>query len=537
MSASASGAEATSVTAVRVDEAEPAGPRAASAVEAATATSWRVALVVVVAIALATRLIGLNSGLWVDEIYSLVRSFRAPVSGILTEFWGDNHHPLYALLAHLSRAAFGESPWAIRLPAMILGVAAVPMLNALGVAVTNRKEALLASLLLAVSYHHVWFSQNARGYSAIAFVALFAMWALLRGVDTGRLRYFLWYGVAAGLGAYTHLTTIFVVVGHALALAVFLTAPGRTIDRRAVIRGGTVAFVLAAAVTLVLYAPMLQQVMDFFVHRPSQLRGVSTPRWALLEGVRVLVLGLGAGLAIVGTVVMAAGALVGVSGLASLWRTHRLFVLMLVWPCVVTIAGAATARGTMYPRFFFFAIGPAILLAVRGTYEACEWLAARVGRRALGARVATAVVSAVMVLSAASLSFNYRFPKQDFEGAMRMVLTEREGGDAIVTTGLPADPYGMLYGQAWPNLSTRAELDSVRRGHRRTWVLWTFPRYLERAAPEIDRVLHNECSNRRTFRGTVGGGDVLVCALPGIEPTSALPAHLSTPPSAPVQPQ
>lgn len=515
----------------------PSPSRHTDRAEIAAAAKWPLALAAITLLAVATRAIGLDSGLWVDEIYSLVRSFRAPVSSILTDFWGDNHHPLYALLAHLSRRALGEAPWTVRLPAMLLGVAAVPMLYHLGRLVARQQEALLAALLLAVSYHHVWFSQNARGYSAIALAAIVTMWALMRGVETGERRYYVWYAVAAALGAYTHLTMILVVVGHALASLVVLTAPGRAIDRRARWRGIVLAFGLSAVLTLVLYGPMLPEVLDFFLHRPSQLRGVSTPRWALLETVRVLVLGLGAGMAIVGGTVLAAGAVVGASGVASMWRRDRLFVLMLAMPCLVTIVGAAAARGTMYPRFFFFAIGPAMLLAVRGAYAACGWIAARVGRAHLGAPLATTGVGAVIVLSAASLGFNYRFPKQDFEGAMHYVQSGARPGDVVVTTGLPADPYRMLYGQTWANLTTRAELDSARRTGERTWVLWTFPRYLERHAPEIDRVLRDECSERRTFRGTVGGGDVLVCVLPPLSPAAPSPAESSAPPIVPVPPQ
>lgn len=502
---------------------------------------WRWGAAGVVLVALGARLIGVNSGLWIDEIYSLVRSFRAPWRGILTEYWGDNHHPLYAVLAHLSRAAFGEAPWSVRLPAVLFGVAAIPALFALGSRVANRREALLASLLLAVSYHHVWFSQNARGYSAIACFAIVTTWALLRGVETGRVRYFAWYGVAAGFGAYTHLTMVLVVAGHALGALAFLVAPGRAIDRRPLLRGGLIAFGLAALMTLALYAPMLREVLDFFLNRQSNLRGVSTPRWAAVETLRILVLGLGAGLAIVGGAIVAAGLVVGVSGIASLWRTHRLFVLLLAGACAMTVAGAMAARGTMYPRFLFFAIGPAMLLAVRGAYAACGWLAARVAHPAWGPRLAMVGIVAVIALSTASLSFNYRYPKQDFEGAMRYVLAERGAQDAVVSAGLPADPYRMLYGQDWPIVSTVAELDSVRRLGPRTWVLWTFPRYLERHAPGLDRVLSKECRARRTFRGTVGGGDVMACFLPSLDevPPRSSPATsgADAPAPVPVRPQ
>ncbi len=499
--------------------------------------AWPLALVAIVVLAVATRAIGLNSGLWIDEVYSLVRSFRAPASTILTEFWGDNHHPLYALLAHASRALLGEAPWTVRLPAMLLGVAAVPALYQLGRLVVRQREALLAALLLAVSYHHVWFSQNARGYSAIAFAAIVTLWALLRGLETGERRYFVWYAVAAALGAYTHLTMILVVVGHALAAAVFLLAPGRALDRRPLWRMCVLAFGLSAVLTLALYGPMLREVLDFFLNRPSQLRGVSTPRWAFVETIRVLVLGLGAGLAIVGGTVLAAGAIVGASGIASMWRRHRAFVLLLAMPCLVTVAGAAMVRGTMYPRFFFFAIGPAMLLVVRGAYAACEWGAARIGRARLGSPLATSGVLVVALLSTASLGYNYRYPKQDFEGAMRLVLAEARPGDVVVSTGLPADPYRTLYGRTWPNLTTRAELDSVRRTGARTWVLWTFPRYLERNVPEIDRVLRDECTERRTFRGTVSGGDVLVCVLPTLSAETRSPGDSSALPTVPVPPQ
>jgi len=505
--------------------APPAGGAAPPA--SGESRAWRRWLALLVVLALVARVIGLNGGLWIDEIYSLVRSFRAPLIGILTEFWGDNHHPLYALLAHTSRAALGESAWTVRLPALLFGVAAIPMLFAVARVVASTREALLAAALLAVSYHHVWFSQNARGYSAIAFFALVTTWSLLRGIGRPRLSYAALYATAAALGAYTHLTMVLVVVGHAVAVAVHLamtagarggddvvSAAGTPVPAAARLRWALLAFGLSAALTLVLYAPMLDEVLHFFLRRPSQLRGVSTPRWAMVETVRVLVLGLGAGLAVVGGLVVAAGGVVGLAGLASFWKRSRLFVLLLVCAALATVAGAALARGTMYPRFFFFAIGPAILIAVRGAFASCEWIAARVGRTRAGDPIALAGIGMVGALSAASLLFNYRYPKQDFEGAMRYVLAERQAGEAVVSAGLAADPYRMLYGQDWPNLSTVAEIDSVRAAHDRTWVLWTFPRYLERHAPGVDKLLHDECPEPRVFRGTVGGGDVLVCALP-----------------------
>lgn len=479
------------------------------------ATPW-VALGALVLLAAVARGIGLNSGLWLDEIYSLIRSFRAPLGTILTEFWGDNHHPLYAVLAHLSRAVFGEHPWSVRLPAVLFGIATVPALYALARRLLTQREALLACALLAVSYHHVWFSQNARGYSAIAFFTVVLTWLALRGLTDEAPRVWYSYAVFAALAAFTHLTAILVVVGHGVAVAVYLLGVQRSSPPRWLLaRRAALGFALAAAITFALYLAMLSQVVDYFVNRPSNLVGVSTPRWAMLEGVRVLLLGLSGGVLAAGLLALALGGLCVGAGFISLWRRAPAFVLLLIMPVVVTIAGAVLARGTMYPRFFFFAIGPTIIVVVRGAFAIAEWMARRSNWRAFAnpQLMATAAVAALIALSALSLVPNYRYPKQDFEGAMRYVLQAKGPSDVVVSSGVPADPYARLWQLPWPNVETAQQLTQARGTAPRTWVLYTFPRYLESRSPDIAAVIRRECKPARVFRGTVGGGDIVVCTL------------------------
>ena len=170
-------------------------------------------------LAAALRLHHLDSGLWYDEITTLVDSVRPQFLQIVTHFPGNNDHPLYSVLAHVSVTLFGEHPWSIRLPAMLFGVASIPMLYLFGAAVTSRREALLATAILTVSYHHIWFSQNARGYTALLFWVLLATFLLLRLLSTENRALVVAYGVVAALGSYTHLTMVFVVIGHALICA------------------------------------------------------------------------------------------------------------------------------------------------------------------------------------------------------------------------------------------------------------------------------------------------------------------------------
>jgi hypothetical protein len=117
------------------------------------------------------------------------------------------------------------------------------------------------------------------------------------------------------------------------------------------------------------------------------------------------------------------------------------------------------------------------------------------------------------MLSALSLVPNYRYPKQDFEGAMRYVQEVKGPSDAVVSSGVPADPYGSLWNLPWPNVENAQQLAAARETAPRTWVLYTFPRYLESRLPDVAAVIQRECKQTRIFRGTVGGGDIVVCTL------------------------
>ena len=91
-----------------------------------------------------------------------MESVRGPLARNVTFYPGDNQHRFYSLLAHLSTDTFGEHPWSLRLPSLLAGTITVP-LTFLARELSDRTEALLAGTLLAVSYHHVWFSPNAHG--------------------------------------------------------------------------------------------------------------------------------------------------------------------------------------------------------------------------------------------------------------------------------------------------------------------------------------------------------------------------------------
>jgi hypothetical protein len=456
------------------------------------------------------RVIELNSGLWLDEIMFLLNTVRHPLAEIVTVFPGDTQHPLYSILARLSIDLFGEHPWSLRLPAMIFGTLSIPAIYMLGFAVSTQAEALIAAALLSVSYHHVWFSQNARGYTTLAFWALLSTMFLLKGMRTGRRGSYVLYAVAASLGVYTHLTMTFLVASH-----VIICAANAAIDWKKGLslvkwRRAIEAFVLTAALTLLFYAPILTQVLQFFVRHPSSMVAVSTPRWAMLEALRGLTLGLGS----VGILVLAA--LIVFCGAWSYYRESRLVFSLFALPVALTAIGAFLGRGTMYPRFYFSLIGFAILFVVRGLVVVPRWLLARLPEGSAGANIrlarglSTALATILIVGSAFSLVRNYRYPKQDFESAIQFVDAERQNGDPVVTAGATTFPILEYYAEPWESVDSAEQLQAICSRGRPVWVVTTFPRYLESWRPSLAAMIQEKFEIIRVFPGTVGGGDIYV---------------------------
>ena len=178
------------------------------------------ALAALLLLGLVLRLIHLGTGLWYDEIQTLVQFARLPIGRLLTEYPSTNHHPLYSQLASASIGLLGESGATLRLPAALMGTASLWAFYRLAMMVTTRREALLGTLLLTLSYHHVWFSQNARGYSGLLLFTLLGTAAFLRLLQDPRAGWpaAAWYGGCMALAAYIHPTAVALPAAYAFSL-------------------------------------------------------------------------------------------------------------------------------------------------------------------------------------------------------------------------------------------------------------------------------------------------------------------------------
>ena len=470
-------------------------------------------LAILMTIGAGLRFYRIDTGLWFDEILTLLDSVRSPLGEIISQFPSDNHHPLYSVLGHLAVAAFGEAPWVLRLPSALFGIVTIPMLYLVGTAVTDRREAGAAVLILTVSYHHIWFSQNARGYTALLFCVLLSTYALLRWFDTGRRSFLLLYAVSTALGAYAHLTMVLVAIGQALVCGIEWLVSGPDARVRAEWRTVAMGFTAAGLLTVLMYAPMLVDVGSFMTGSASSGGEGTSLSWTMTAAMRGLQVGFGTlwGIGL--------GALVFIAGGWSYLRKRPRVAMLFLVPVLVTVGSALILDRPVRPRFMFFALGFALLVTVRGAATVGALIARAAGDRVAPSRGAYAMVGVLtlgaVALSVWSMPYGYRFPKQDYERAVTFVERAKRDGDVTAVIGdTAAIPVLRYLGRPWTRIDTSAELRDLRDHGAHVWVVYTFPSYIEAGQPDLWAMLEDDCTEMREIEGTVAGGSITIRRCP-----------------------
>ncbi len=477
-------------------------------------------MVVVLCLAFALRLIGLNSGLWYDEVVTLTEFVRLPYTELVRNFADQNQHPLYSVLAHGTVELFGESAWSVRLPAVLFGVASLVAVYGFARRMTSPIEAAMVTVLLAVSYHHVWFSQNARGYTTLLFFATLGSSLFVDNLQRPRIGRSVAYGIVMALALYTHLTAAFVIAAHGLIYLALLT---RHVVRHQRLKIGhwfpMLGFVVAASVALQLYSLLLPQVVASF---QSQAGGIRVRAWTDLSwGAAQIVNGflsnfagaIGAVLAVI---------VVGI-GMISYVRSNWLVVALLLLPSCLGLGVMLLLNRHLYPRFFFpmFAFG--VMVVVRGTMIVGEFAGTILTRHDIGGtwgrRGAVGLACLMITLSATSLIACYRYPKQDYAGALAYLSEVRGETDPVVSVGMAAIPMERYFAPAFATAGSVAELALIRDRNpdRPIWLIYTFRDHMESFHPDLLRVIERTFVCERTFPGTVSGGAIKVCRSTGAQ--------------------
>jgi heme/copper-type cytochrome/quinol oxidase subunit 4 len=473
-----------------------------------------IALAGVLLVATAARFYRLDTSLWYDEIGTLLNFVRLPTRELIQSL-KSNNHMFYSLQAQASIALFSESAWSLRLPAVLFGLASLVAVWALARRAVGRTEALVVAFLLAISYDHVWFSQNARGYTGLLFWTTWTTLLFARGLAGSGWRTWTLYAISMVAANYTHLSALFFFLGHGIvylaALALLRLRP-EYVQRNSALAGAPgwkplFGFALGAALTFVLYAPLLYQIPDL-VH---SMTVAPSNEWRnpsrVPQDIAVTLSSAGP----VAPFILGATVIALASGAISLARRQPVItaVYLLHVPVVVLILAALNSR--IWPRFFLVDIGFVYVAVVHGTFVLCRYLARGLGSEGgsvLRARIFTA--TAVVVMTAGSLwllARNYAYPKQDFAGAAAYVESERRPGDAVTSLG-GAQLAFRLYAPRWSAVDSVAELDALRASATRTWVVAAFP---DNGPPRpFGEAIAKDFEVVTRLPGTLPNGDIVI---------------------------
>ena len=386
----------------------------------------------IVVAAAAIRVAYLDVPLRYDEATTYNNFVSKPLYVALANYATPNNHLLHTFLAKVSVAVFGNEPWAIRLPALLAGIALVPATFALGRLYYGRAAALFAAALVAASSTFVEYSTNARGYTLAALATVIVFLAGARALERDSVGAWAAVALVGALGLYAVPIMVYPLGGAVLWILVSGLLAARPVRPRLERLGATT--LATAVLTLVLYAPVYaasgvrsvtanefveprtwNTLVDLFPEHVSDTIGTWTRDLPLLAS---LLLGVGL-----------------YAGLVLTPRISRFPVPVLLpvvaWSAIVL----AAQRVVPYTRVWLFLV-PLAAVTTAGFYG---WL---LERRPWGLRVAPALAAAVAVAGSLLVLSTDSVRESRETGALLdapeivAYLAERvDGEDRILATG------------------------------------------------------------------------------------------------------
>ncbi len=482
-----------------------------------TSFGW---LVAITALGLFLRVLYLNSDLWLDEITPILDYGMMPAYQVIASYSSTNNHLLNTLLVNLAIALFGEQEAVIRLPAVVFGVATIPAIYWVSRLALSRQASLATALLLAVSYHHIFFSQNARGYTAYLFFSLLSSGLLIRGLQEDRLRIWLLYIVTMSLNFAALLASVFVFASHVLTCGVALLMLWRHgVSTAPLLRRLAAVFLVIGFLGLQLHALILPEAFVFVrVVYPNPATGYFP---FSQEFLREMLRGVSAGFGPGAFVAALPFLVIAGAGFVILFRRHWVLTLTLAMPGLLTAFFLLATGLTFSPRFFLLALPVAILAAVQGIFSFSKLVARTLGKNGdtFPRRLAGALVTVISVISLASLRYYYSIPKQPYRASIQYLESQRKPGDIALVIHLAEKGYryygkrfGLVEGKDYFLVRSVEALDRVLSAHGEThsFLVTTFPRALHLLYPDLEARIVKGWAPARTFPATIGDGSISV---------------------------
>lgn len=360
------------------------------------------------AVLVATRTIGLDHGLWHDEVVAVVTFIREGPGEILAG--SDLSHELFGVLAWATTSAIGESEVAYRIWSVLPFLAGVAVVTSWLHARLGSLAGLAFLFFVIASPLLLDISRQARGYG-LAFLAMgLLVVAALEAARSGRGRSIVAFAVAGVVGTLTL---------PQLGIAFVATSLGLLLERGLRAR---VAIALGVSLLLIAawYAPHLGEVReasriedgvqiglaDLLV---SPFHHVLTPALLWIDGTVVSGTLVWLPLAALAAITMA------YSPLLREWSS----ALVLSAGVVCTLVVLWIAQAYVIPRYLSYLLVPLLMLVASGVAEIAARLRARPAL--VGSLAATLLVGVAALSFASVVADVLRYPREAYEDAARTV--------------------------------------------------------------------------------------------------------------------
>ncbi|WP_209599254.1 glycosyltransferase family 39 protein [Ruegeria sp. HKCCSP351] len=468
-------------------------------------------LLLILLLASVLRTAGLNAPLWYDEIWTVDTHVRLPWGEMMREY-SMNHHYFFSMKAKLVSQIFGDQPWAYRFPAVLFGVGIVAAIWWLARDVAGTKVAHISALLVALSYHQVWFSQNARGYTELAFWSTLGLIFFLRGTHRPTVGTWVAFGLTAAAAVFTHLTGVFFFVALGFIWLVSLvTGFGRPALTRDWVLRPLIGVAMALVLIVLLYLPIFPSLVEAMgevaaTSAVDPMQEYQSPVWTVLEGLRTAIGDTGPL-----TMIVAFGGLIALAfGAAGAHSAQPLFFPSIVMHIVVTLAILLSLDMRIWPRFFFVDIGPVIIFAVIGCWHGAGIVARAISQPRIGMPLFAIGVAAMIALSVLLVQRNYAAPKQNLAGAFAFVEQTRTPSERVYAINPGGPVFENHFNANWTTIGDPETYAKAIAQPGPVTLVVLFPNRMFSAIPQLRQDAKGQLDLVHDFPGTLGDGNVHV---------------------------
>jgi mannosyltransferase len=439
------------------------------------------ALVVVVAVALAMRLWGLDRrSIWFDEGMSVWIS-TGSIGDVLAASRGDVHPPLYYLLLNVW-LNFGQSDRWVRLLSVLFGTITVALTGIVGRSLFAPSTGLIAAALVAISPFMIDMSQEARDYALFGLLATVSVGVLRLAELRGRW-WWLGYMVTASLCLYTHNYAWLLLAGQGLYILYSMLIHRRwDLLGPASVCGAVLLYLPWIPALLAQYGTVSSR--EYWIQQPPRTVWTDTffalayytqPGWDQ-SGFRIL--GIGTALILLALAV----------ALTTVRRTPQVLLpaITTAVPILLSIGISFFLTPILASRYLSFVVPSLWLIVAHGIHRMHPWARPPI----------TLVVAAAVAFNLSLLYIGDMDNRSDIRTAAQLIEAQAQPDDVVVApshfVSIPLAFYGtrgvpQLYvpdeEPSWtsitPGLPARASRGLVEavRGRKRFWYVRDFGRF------------------------------------------------------------